>query len=78
LLFAVITGARHWERAYYEARGGGLDATSWSGIHRELSGVFSCPGTRAYWKRVQYMFPPDFVSFAEEAVREAMGKRPDR
>lgn len=69
-LFMVITCARHWERAYRRARGGTLDSTSWSGVHKELASVFSFPGTREYWKRVQYMFPPDFVEFAENAVRE--------
>lgn len=75
-LFMVITCARHWERAYHRARGGTLDSTSWSGIHRELAGVFSYPGTREYWKRIQYMFPPDFVDFAEKAVREVGEARP--
>ncbi len=69
-LFMVITCARHWERAYHRARGGTLDSTSWSGIHKELAGVFSFPGTQEYWKRVQYFFSSDFVDFAENAVRE--------
>jgi hypothetical protein len=75
-LFMVITCARHWERAYHRARGGGLESTSWSGIHEELAGVFSFPGTREYWTRVQYMFPSDFVEFAENAVREFKQRRP--
>jgi hypothetical protein len=69
-LFMVISCARHWERAYHKARGGTLDSTSWSGIHQELAGVFSRPGTQEYWKRIQYMFPPDFVDFADKAIRE--------
>lgn len=75
-LFMVITCARHWERAYHKARGGRLDETSWSGIHRELAGVFAFPGTRQYWTRIQYMFPADFVEFAENAVREFKAERP--
>ena len=75
-LFMVITCARHWERAYHRARGGNLDSTSWPGIHKELAGVFSFPGTREYWTRVQYMFPADFVEFAEKAVREFKEERP--
>ncbi len=74
-LFMVISCARHWERAYHKARGGTLDSTSWSGIHQELAGVFSFPGTQDYWKRIQYMFPPDFVDFAEKAIREIEGAR---
>ena len=74
-LFMVITCARHWERAFHKARGGTLDSTSWSGIHRELAGVFSYPGTQEYWKRIQYMFPPDFVDFAEKAIREIENSR---
>jgi hypothetical protein len=69
-LFMVISAARLWERAYNKALGGTLDSSSWSGIHQELASVFSYPGTREYWKRVQYMFPPDFVDFAEKAARE--------
>jgi hypothetical protein len=68
-LFMVITCARHWERAYHKARGGTLESTSWSGIHQELAGVFAFPGTHEYWKRIQYMFPSDFVDFAEKAIR---------
>jgi len=75
-LFMVITCARHWERAFHQSRGGHLDSTSWSGIHRELAGVFSYPGTVQYWKRVQYMFPDDFVEFAENAVREFKEAKP--
>ena len=74
-LFMVITCARHWERAFHKARGGTLDSTSWSGIHRELASVFSFPGTREYWKRIRYMFPPDFVDFAEKAIREIEAAR---
>lgn len=75
-LFMVISCARHWERAYHKARGGTLDATSWSGIHHELADVFSYPGTQAYWQRIHFMFPPDFVSFVEKAVREIKRARP--
>ena len=69
-LLMVITCARHWERAYHRARGGTLRSTSWSGIHDELTGVFSSPGVRPYWKSIQYMFSADFVDFAENAVRK--------
>jgi hypothetical protein len=69
-LFMVISLARLWERAYNKARGGTLESTSWSGIHQEIAGVFSASGTQEYWKRVQYMFPPDFVDFANTAIRK--------
>jgi hypothetical protein len=74
-LFMVISLARLWERAYNKARGGTLESTSWSGIHQELAGVFSFPGTQEYWKRVQYMFPSDFVEFAEKAIQEIQDAR---
>ena len=74
-LFMVITLARLWERAYNKAQGGTLESTSWAGIHKELSGVFSGRGTREYWKQVQYMFPPDFVDFVEEAARQEKEER---
>ena len=74
-LFMVISLARLWERAYNKARGGTLESTSWSGIHQELAGVFSFPGTQEYWKRVQYMFPSDFVDFAEKAIQEIQDAR---
>ena len=69
-LFMVISCARHWERAYHRVRGGTLDSTSWSGIHTELSEGFSFPGTQNYWKRIQYMFPNDFVHFVDHAIRD--------
>jgi hypothetical protein len=75
-LFMLVSCARHWERAYYRARGGTLDETSWSGIHRELVGVFANPGAKAYWQLVKYMFPPDFVDFAEKATREVENAEP--
>ena len=75
-LFMVISLARLWERAYNKARGGTLESAAWSGIHQELTGVFSAPGTREYWRRVQYMFPPDFVDFAEKAIRDLDASRP--
>jgi hypothetical protein len=75
-LFMLVSCARHWERAYYRARGGTLDETSWSGIHRELVGVFANPGAKAYWQVVKYMFSPDFVDFAEKATREVENAEP--
>jgi len=74
-LFMVISLARLWERAYNKARGGTLESRSWSGINQELAGVFSFRGTRAYWKRVQYMFPPDFITFAEKEIRKVKAAR---
>jgi hypothetical protein len=69
-LFMLISCARHWERAYHKARGGTLDSTSWSGMHQELAGVFSNPGAQFYWKVIRNIYPPDFVEFAEKAIRE--------
>ena len=74
-LFMVISLARLWERAYNKSRGGTLESGSWSGIHLELTGVFSFPGTQEYWKRIQFMFPSDFVDFAENAIRKVEAAR---
>ncbi len=74
-LFMVISLGRLWERAYNKSRGGTLESRSWSGIHQELTGVFSFPGTQEYWKRIQFMFPPDFVDFAENAIRKVEAAR---
>ncbi len=68
-LFMLISAARLWENSYYKARGGTLESTSWAGMHQELTGVFAGPGVRIYWKLIRNMFSPDFVAFAEGAVR---------
>jgi hypothetical protein len=69
-LFMLISCARHWERAYHRARGGTLDETSWSGIHRELAAVFASAGAKVYWQLIKGIFPLDFVDFAEQAIQE--------
>jgi hypothetical protein len=74
-LFMVISLARLWERAYNKTRRGNLESTSWSGINQELAGSFSFPGTQEYWKRVQYMFPPDFVDFSEKEIAKIEAAR---
>jgi hypothetical protein len=75
-LFMVISLSRLWERAYNKTRGGTLESAAWSGIHEELTSVFSAPGTREYWRRVQQMFSHDFVDFAEKAIRDLEAARP--
>jgi hypothetical protein len=32
-------------------------------------GVFVNPGAQAYWHLIRRMFSPDFVEFAESAIR---------
>ena len=68
--FIVATCARHWETAYQKARGGTLEHTAWAGMHQELVTVFADPGSQVYWKMIRGMYSPDFVEFAESAIRE--------
>jgi hypothetical protein len=68
-IFMLSSCARHWESAYQKARGGTLETTAWAGMHEELLGVFVNPGAQAYWHLIRRMFSPDFVEFAESAIR---------
>lgn len=68
-MFALISCARHWESAYQKARGGTLDSTPWASMHEELSNCFANPGAQKYWQVIRNMFSPDFIDFAENAVR---------
>jgi len=50
---------------------GTLEAAAWSGIHEEHARIFSKPGAQKFWKLIRGVFSPDFVEFAERAVRTA-------
>jgi hypothetical protein len=65
----LISVARRWESASYRVREGTLDSSAWAGIHAELTIVFSSPGAQTCWKTIRILLSPDFVVFAERAIR---------